>query len=91
MSRFDECYPIVRKLEGGYADENDDSGGPTNFGVTQETYSNWLEAGGEHDRDVKFITEYEAREIYSDYWRDCKASYCFPPIDLLIFDASINS
>lgn len=91
MTRFDTCYQIVKQLEGGYVNDPDDNGGATNYGVTQEVYSGWLEAGGEYERDVKFITEHEAKEIYSDYWRDCKASYCLPPLDLLVFDCAINS
>ena len=91
MSRFHECYKIIRKLEGGYVNDPDDNGGATQSGITQETYDNWLEAGGESTRPVKNITEAEIEEIYSDYWRDCKASYCMPPLDLLIFDCAINS
>lgn len=91
MSRFDDCYKIIRKLEGGYANEVHDSGGPTMGGVTQETYDNWRESGGQSVQPVKFITEDEIREIYSDYWRDCKASYCLPPLDLLVADCAINS
>lgn len=91
MSRFDECYKIVRELEGGYADEKHDKGGPTNYGVTQETYNDWLEAGGESVRSVKEITECEVKDIYMEYWRDAKCSYIPNPVDLLVFDCAINS
>lgn len=29
MSRFDDCYKIIRKLEGGYVNDPDDNGGAT--------------------------------------------------------------
>ena len=94
MSRFDDCYKIIRKLEGGYTGDNGidgDSGGPTMGGITQSSYDNWRESGGQSVQPVKFIAEDEIREIYSDYWRDCKASYLIPPLDLLVFDCAINS
>lgn len=91
MSRFEYCYKIIKELEGGLANDPDDKGGKTNFGVTQYTYTSWLERHGMAHRDVEEITEYEVIEIYSDYWRDCKASYCFPNLDLLVFDCAINS
>lgn len=91
MSRFDECYKIVRELEGGYADEKHDKGGPTNYGVTQETYNDWLEAGGESVRSVKEITESEVKDIYMEYWRDAKCSYIPKPVDLLVFSTAIHS
>lgn len=35
MSSFDLAIPTVLKNEGGYSDDKDDSGGATNFGISQ--------------------------------------------------------
>lgn len=55
---------IIRR-EGGYVDHPNDRGGPTNWGVTQATLSDWRGRPVTAE-DVKRLTEAEAREIYRE-------------------------
>lgn len=59
----DAIIDEILAAEGGYVDDPDDRGGPTHFGITQATLSEWR--GEQASRqDVRALTEDEAREIY---------------------------
>lgn len=51
--------------EGGYSNRPADRGGPTKFGITQKTLSDWYGKPASID-DVKNLSEQEAREIYRE-------------------------
>lgn len=51
------------KTEGGFVDNPADSGGPTKFGITQQTLSEWRNAPVDTN-DVANLTEDEAKQIY---------------------------
>lgn len=54
--------------EGGYVNDPDDRGGPTNMGVTQKTLSEWLGRPATIE-DVKNLKRSEVEKIYYDhYW-----------------------
>lgn len=88
---FDDAYQITRASEGGYSNHPKDKGGPTNMGVTQKTYNSFLRARGESARDVRDLTEDEAREIYRGFWEDSGAPQLPWPLSAVVFDAAINS
>ena len=57
------------KSEGGYVNNKNDMGGPTNFGITQDAYDSWNKKHNIQKKDVKNITKKEASDIlYYDYW-----------------------
>jgi len=54
--------------EGGYVDHPMDRGGPTNYGITQKTLSNWRNVEVTKDA-VRGLKPHEAMDIYySEYW-----------------------
>lgn len=59
---------IIRR-EGGYVDHPNDKGGPTKYGITLGTFSQWL---GRlcTAKDVKEMTIDEARQIYKKMYVD---------------------
>lgn len=61
MAIIDE---IIRREGRSYTNRPSDRGGPTKFGVTQDTLSDWRGVEVSAD-DVKHLTESEAREIYA--------------------------
>lgn len=68
---------LIRR-EGGFVDNPDDRGGPTNFGITQNTLSDWR--GYKVTRDeVKNLTEAEARQIYNSRYVDVFSKYKYHP------------
>lgn len=91
MNRFQTCLGIVLGHEGGYSDHPKDRGGATNYGVIQKVYSEYLASLGLPDKKVQDIKPSEVEAIYSQYWRDSKASYMPEPLDLLMFDTAVNS
>jgi len=84
---FAKALRWVLKEEGGYVNDPHDQ--PTNFGITQRTFSKWLGQHGLEDTDIKEITREEVWQIYHDwYWKE--ASQMRWPIALMHFDAVVN-
>lgn len=90
MTRYQQCLQVVLGHEGGLSDVREDRGGRTNYGITQQTYSDFLARRGRGDRRVDGITSAEVEEIYREYWVNAKCDYCPEPLDLLIFDSAVN-
>ena len=66
---FKSALQFVLKWEGGYVNNENDKGGATNYGITQNTYNNWLKSKGLAYKDVRDITRAEIENIYyKNYW-----------------------
>lgn len=64
MSAFEAALAHTIGIEGGYTDDPRDSGGKTNFGITEATARAWGYGGEMKDLPIKL-----AVEIYrKDYW-----------------------
>lgn len=81
MADINQLIPLIVKWEGNYSDNPADSGGPTNKGVTLQT---WRIAGYDKDNngvidkeDVKLITMKEMVEtvLRPHYWNKCQADH----------------
>lgn len=88
---FDRAISIVLKHEGGYSNDPNDSGGETNFGITQKELSQYHEALGIAE-DVKYLTENDAKLFYykiywSPYHYDSLLSI---NISIKLLDLSVN-
>lgn len=88
---IEELIDDIIKKEGGYVNHPADKGGPTNFGITINTLSNYLGRKATI-ADVKRLKRATAIEIYK------KVYYYGPNINLLptalqpiIFDMAVNS
>ena len=55
----------IIKSEGGFVDDPADSGGATNFGITQATLAAWRSPTPVTKADVQNLSENEARAIYA--------------------------
>jgi len=88
---FDSALKKTLKFEGGYSNDKDDSGGPTNKGVTQKTYDSWCERNGKPKQSIKKITEEEVKDIYyNDYWLASGADKMSDPkMALALFDTAV--
>jgi uncharacterized protein (TIGR02594 family) len=94
---FDAALAHVVAMEGGWSDDPLDPGGPTNFGVTLQTFA-------AHRRidvtaqtiaglkaDLRAISQLEVRDIYrTRYWQPCRAEALPRPLALMHFDAAVN-
>lgn len=91
MSGFLTALPFTLRMEGGYVDNRDDRGGPTNYGITQETFDRWNRARGRSVREVASITTTEAQDIYHAwYWVEGKCDALPWPVSVAHFDACVN-
>lgn len=88
-----EYIERVLDREGGYVDHPDDRGGPTNYGITQNTLSSWR-GQPVSTEDVKLLSKSEASKIYrTRYWNAPGFGSLALP-DLLaeaVFDTAVNS
>jgi lysozyme family protein len=90
QARFDRCLAVVLRLEGGYADDPRDAGGPTNRGVTLAELGEALghEASA---RDLEALTPAEAGEIYrARYWAPSRCADLAAGLDLMMLDTAVN-
>ncbi|HRN83405.1 MAG TPA: TIGR02594 family protein [Hyphomicrobium sp.] len=94
---FDRALTHVLAMEGGFTDDPQDPGGPTNKGITLGVFAAWrkvrLSAGNRAGmvRDLKRIDGTTVREIYRRrYWDVARCAELPAPLALMHFDAAVN-
>jgi lysozyme family protein/uncharacterized protein YjdB len=88
---FDHALEFVLQWEGGYSNNPNDHGGPTNQGITQSEYDGYRKAKGQNPQDVKSISTDELRDIYyNGYWLPVHGNDLAYPLALAMFDSSVN-
>lgn len=88
---FEKALSFVLRWEGGYVCHPNDLGGATNKGITQNTYNEWLRSKGLDKKDVRGLTEDEAKQIYyENYWLKAKCNQMSPKFAVLAFDTAVN-
>jgi lysozyme family protein len=81
-SNYEFCIKEVLKSEGGYTNDPADSGGETNFGITQR----------ETSIPVKTMTQAQAIAIYKKkYWDTVDGDNLPSGVDYTVFDYGVNS
>lgn len=90
MADFQLSISYVLGNEGGYVNKSLDRGGPTNFGITQMTLSDWLKRPVSAE-EVKSMTNDEAKEIYlHTRWLPLMCGrYPFQGMATCVLDASV--
>jgi lysozyme family protein len=79
---YEFCIKEVLKSEGGYTNDPADSGGETNFGITQR----------ETSIPVKTMTQAQAIAIYKKkYWDTVDGDNLPSGVDYTVFDYGVNS
>lgn len=88
---FDIALRFVLEREGGYVDNPQDRGGPTNMGITLATFSAWRDQPVSVD-DLQKLTVAEAAAIYrARYWNSCRCDELPSALALVVFDTAVNS
>lgn len=91
MMNFDRCLKFTLRWEGGYVNHPLDPGGPTNMGITQKTYEQWV-GHKVTPTDIALLTEENIQPIYKElYWNKVSGDSLPNGIDLLAFDFAVNS
>lgn len=91
--RYARCEPLEEAFEGGatYTNNPKDRGGPTKFGITLVALSEWRGRPCTAD-DVKALQQPEVRAIYrGKYWDAVKGDQLPAGVDLIVFDAAVNT
>ncbi|MBS4760277.1 MAG: hypothetical protein KHX03_06230 [Clostridium sp.] len=88
---FNKALSFVLKWEGGYVNNPSDKGGATNRGITQYTYNAWLKSLGLAQKDVRFISNDEVKQIYyKNYWKKAGCDRMSSKFAVLAFDTAVN-
>ncbi|KAA0593125.1 hypothetical protein J2848_005223 [Azospirillum lipoferum] len=89
--RWDACVSYVLEREGGYSNDPDDPGGPTNLGITQRDLAAWRRTDVTPE-EVKALGRDEAKSIYrAKYWNVARCDALPAGVDLSVFDAAVMS
>lgn len=89
--RFRACVAKVLLFEGGYVDHPKDPGGCTNLGITRATLERWRREAVDCAA-VRALGVAEATAIYrAHYWNAVRGDELPAGVDLVVFDAAVNS
>ena len=91
MSNFDDALKDLLSIENGFVNNSADHGGPTNFGITQNTLANFLG----HPVTIEDIQNLDisiVKEIYQkNYWDRLDLDQINDPkLASFIFDQAVN-
>lgn len=90
-NNYQDCLTRLLKDEGGYSNNKNDSGGPTNFGITIADYRLYINKQGQAI-DVKNMTVDQAKTIYkAKYWDALNCDTLSSGVDYTVFDYAVNS
>jgi len=82
-SNFDAALAVVLDHEGGLVDHPSDPGGLTNMGISKRSYPR---------EDIRGMTRARAAQIYRrDFWNAVRGDDLPAGLDLVAFDAAVNS
>jgi lysozyme family protein len=90
-NNFEIALAFTLRHEGGYANDSNDSGGQTNFGVTHTTYDTYRKSKKLPLQSVKLIDRAEVNEIYRNfYWLPAGCNLLSPNLARCHFDWAVN-
>lgn len=90
-SNYNFCIQEVLKSEGGYTNDPQDPGGPTNFGITIIDYRKYIDSKGTAT-SVRNMSLAQAKAIYkSKYWDALSCDALPSGVDYTCFDYGVNS
>lgn len=89
--KFDICFQMVIKHEGGFVAHPSDPGGITNLGVTKAAWEEYL--GKEvTEQDMRDLTVETVKPFYrKNYWDRVRGDDLPPGVDYAVFDFAVNS
>lgn len=89
---FEKALKFTLQWEGGYVNHPNDSGGPTNKGITQKTYDAYRRGDSLPIQSVQKIEDYEISDIYySLYWLPISIFDASPKLAIAAFDFAVHS
>lgn len=89
MQAFDEAIAALAPIEGGYTNDPADSGGPTNFGITEATARAFGYEGEMHDMPRE-VAVWIYRKRYWDALSLDPIALLAPDVAKELFDSAVN-
>jgi lysozyme family protein len=89
MQPFDDAVTKILQEEGGYTNDPDDSGGPTNFGITQAT-ARAFNYQGDMASMPRDVAVYIYRKRYWDALSLDDIAHLSPDLAGELFDSAVN-
>jgi len=90
MAEFNQAIDYVLENEGGFVSNPNDSGGPTNFGITVPMLTSYRQKQVNF-LDIKNLTQAEAKMLYqSFFWDRLRISGLPQAIATAILDTAVN-
>ncbi len=87
-----KAIAFTLQWEGGYVNDPDDSGGPTNMGITQAVLRAAYTAKIVPHDNIRKLTKAEAMTIYqARYWNPYNWARYGAPVDMILFDCTVNN
>jgi lysozyme family protein len=91
MSNATKAIPKILVHEGGYVNNPNDPGGPTNKGITIATFRRYIKPNGTV-ADLKALTTGQAVVVYKrQYWDAVSADLLPSGVDYAVADFAVNS
>lgn len=88
---LDDALKLVNGDEGGYSNRPGDAGGPTKWGITQKTLSDWLGRPASIG-EVKGLSMDTAEQIYrKSYWGQSGGDVLPAGLDYAVFNSAVMS
>lgn len=89
---FIKALSYTLQFEGGFSDDPADSGGATNYGITQHVYDSYRTSKGEIVQSVKLLSDAEVSDVYYKlYWIKNHCDVLPDKIDTAVFDFAVNA
>ncbi|MFI2810860.1 MULTISPECIES: glycoside hydrolase family 108 protein [Microbulbifer] len=90
MKSVNEMIEDILRREGGFVDHPADRGGPTRYGITQNTLSSYLGRAAQYE-EVRNLDREVARQIYArDYYYQPQIDQLPEEIQPFVFDCAVN-
>ena len=91
LRNFERAQEVVREFEGGFVNDPQDPGGPTNFGITHVTLAKWRNVSSVTATDVENMTYGEAKQIYKSlYWDRNNCGRLPGALALAVYNVSVH-
>jgi len=92
QQNWDLALSETLKIEGGYVNDPQDSGGPTDKGITQRVFDAYRATQHQPEEWIKRITPAEVSNIYKiQYAQAIKFDEIPSGLDYTLFDEAVNS
>ncbi len=102
MAKFEISYKLTNQIEGGYANDPDDSGGETYRGIARKSWPNWLgwkiidAAKAQKSFPNCLDTNEELQQLvekfyYENFWLKIKGDNIPQPLADELYDTAVNT